>query len=980
VDEVKEAVAKGSPVPVPKALRRGSVAEDEIAAMVSPSDSAEASVRVTPRKDGKADGKFFDNIFKKENKIPSAEEVSDSLNANVAESRMKRRNSFKDMKDAMRSSFKNLLETAGESKKKTEVEAGSLEVKTAPEGAEKEKEGFFEGIGKALGLTPKGEDKKELTKGGAEGQDNEETSWAKLAKDEDGKPQTRRREKSFGERLARTLSKENLGELLKKKTKEKGGGDAFDKELNDEELEAAAQQLEVAEESQWEKEVLGGGAATQEDFMAKDECITVDADDNVLGHAPKFDCHRFTPATPRGQLHRAFSVFLFDPKGRLLLQQRAAGKITFPGVWTNTCCSHQLHGQAPSELDDAAAVRAGVAMGAKRAAVRKLGHELGIPAAQVPLTQFKFLTRLHYYASDAVTHGPHTPWGEHEIDYVLFIQAKVDVTPNAEEVQAVRYVTPAELRTLLADPALRWSPWFRAILERWGWAWWADLRAALRTDKHVDRATIHRFDPPPEHRCSSGVSGVEDAAGAAATDPEKKQGGYGKIRVHEEGKLGQLLRLNEVASALWFKTAGGMRRNLAPANEDEEYCERMLAKVSRSFAAVILQLPGEMTMSILVFYLTLRALDTIEDDMLAFKDVKEKVRYLEEFHKTGLVDEGWRMGVPDVGEGDERDLLYNFARVARVYKTLNADARGVIADICERMGRGMGEFAAADLGQGTATLRDYDLYCHYVAGLVGEGLSRLFSASGKEAPEVAAQTTLANSMGLFLQKTNIIRDFLEDYVDGRAWWPREVWGKHAKATGLLGEFALPEYRGNALGCLNELVTDALGHAADCLAYMEKLRNPEVFRFCAIPQVMAIATLDKVYNNPDVFTGVAKIRKGLAVKMIVDTTSKSGLHHYFHSFAQRIKSRVPAEDPSATKTHEVCDLIITLTEKKASEFRRPGMMVAGLLMACLVIALSFILQAAGVLEEGFITFTEFGSGEIVLLVFIVVYMVAVGFFA
>ncbi|CAM9467010.1 unnamed protein product, partial [Heterosigma akashiwo] len=104
------------------------------------------------------------------------------------------------------------------------VEAGSLEVKTAPEGAEIEKEGFFEGIGKALGLTPKGEDKKELSKGGAEGQDSEETSWAKLAKDEDGKPQTRRREKSFGERLARTLSKENLGELLKKKKKEKGGG------------------------------------------------------------------------------------------------------------------------------------------------------------------------------------------------------------------------------------------------------------------------------------------------------------------------------------------------------------------------------------------------------------------------------------------------------------------------------------------------------------------------------------------------------------------------------------------------------------------------------------------------------------------------------------------------------------------------------------------------------------------------------------
>jgi isopentenyldiphosphate isomerase len=58
----------------------------------------------------------------------------------------------------------------------------------------------------------------------------------------------------------------------------------------------------------------------------------------------------------------------------------------------------------------------------KRAAVRKLLHELGIPASDVPLAQFKFLTRLHYWAADTVTHGPRSPWGEHEIDYILFIQ------------------------------------------------------------------------------------------------------------------------------------------------------------------------------------------------------------------------------------------------------------------------------------------------------------------------------------------------------------------------------------------------------------------------------------------------------------------------------------------------------------------------------------------------------------------------------
>lgn len=68
--------------------------------------------------------------------------------------------------------------------------------------------------------------------------------------------------------------------------------------------------------------------------MKRDNCIVVDNDDNVVGSANKHDAHRFTTATPRGLLHRAFSVFLFDSTGRLVLQQRAKHKITFPGVCT----------------------------------------------------------------------------------------------------------------------------------------------------------------------------------------------------------------------------------------------------------------------------------------------------------------------------------------------------------------------------------------------------------------------------------------------------------------------------------------------------------------------------------------------------------------------------------------------------------------------------------------------------------------------
>ena len=74
-------------------------------------------------------------------------------------------------------------------------------------------------------------------------------------------------------------------------------------------------------------------------------------------------------------LHRAFSVFLFNTRGELLLQQRSDAKITFPGHWTNTCCSHPL--SVAGELEETEA------MGVKRAAQRKLQHELGIMPPQV---------------------------------------------------------------------------------------------------------------------------------------------------------------------------------------------------------------------------------------------------------------------------------------------------------------------------------------------------------------------------------------------------------------------------------------------------------------------------------------------------------------------------------------------------------------------------------------------------------------------
>lgn len=78
-------------------------------------------------------------------------------------------------------------------------------------------------------------------------------------------------------------------------------------------------------------------------------------------------------------------------------------------------------------------------------------------------------------------------------------------------------------------------------------------------------------------------------------------------------------------------------------DDNVAFCKEVLLNVSRSFAAVILQLPPGLCIDIAVFYLVLRALDTVEDDMEAFKDNAEKIKHLETFYEVALEDENWKM-------------------------------------------------------------------------------------------------------------------------------------------------------------------------------------------------------------------------------------------------------------------------------------------------------------------------------------------------
>jgi isopentenyl-diphosphate delta-isomerase len=140
--------------------------------------------------------------------------------------------------------------------------------------------------------------------------------------------------------------------------------------------------------------------------------VLVDEAGQVLGEAPKLEAHE-----PPGRLHLAFSVFLFQPDGRVLLQRRAEGKYHFPGAWANACCSH------PGPGEDLLA-----------SAEERVMEELGITCA------LRWVGSFVYRASCAVS-----GLVEHELDHVLIGTTLKEPAPDPNEVAETRWVVPASL-------------------------------------------------------------------------------------------------------------------------------------------------------------------------------------------------------------------------------------------------------------------------------------------------------------------------------------------------------------------------------------------------------------------------------------------------------------------------------------------------------------------------------------------------------
>jgi farnesyl-diphosphate farnesyltransferase len=322
-----------------------------------------------------------------------------------------------------------------------------------------------------------------------------------------------------------------------------------------------------------------------------------------------------------------------------------------------------------------------------------------------------------------------------------------------------------------------------------------------------------------------------------------------------------------------FRPSDNSLEVIGQRTSDTEFCSEALKKVSRSFSVVIHQLPKEIQAPVGLFYLILRGLDTVEDDMSIEQSVKTDL--LNDF-ASRMNREAFTLS--NIGDTqDYKDLMANFDKVIREYQKLDTQYKEVITDITDRMAFGMNKYVLGTVD----SYEDWNDYCHYVAGLVGIGLSKLFIASGIEKDEKLKNEELSNEMGLFLQKTNIIRDFAEDLDQTRVFWPSVAWNDKVKT---LHELQTNKQIG--VEVINELVTNALNHIPACLNYLESIKNEKVFRFCAIPQLMAIATLNELYGNEKVLTENVKIRKGKTARFFM---SKQNFKHVKAEFLAILNS-------------------------------------------------------------------------------------------
>lgn len=166
--------------------------------------------------------------------------------------------------------------------------------------------------------------------------------------------------------------------------------------------------------------------------MIEEQVILVDENDKQIGLMPKLEAHE------KALLHRAFSVFVFNDQGKLLLQQRASHKYHSPLLWTNTCCSHQRDGESNIQ-----------------AGTRRLKEEMGFTCELKEL--FSFIYKAPF--DNGLT--------EHELDHVMVGEFEGEPKINKNEVESYKWMTLDEVKNDIKAQPERYTEWFKIIFKEY---------------------------------------------------------------------------------------------------------------------------------------------------------------------------------------------------------------------------------------------------------------------------------------------------------------------------------------------------------------------------------------------------------------------------------------------------------------------------------------------------------------------------------
>ena len=290
--------------------------------------------------------------------------------------------------------------------------------------------------------------------------------------------------------------------------------------------------------------------------------------------------------------------------------------------------------------------------------------------------------------------------------------------------------------------------------------------------------------------------------------------------------------------------------------EDASRHGHLLAGVSRTFALTIPQLPDGLREVVTNAYLLCRIADTIEDDPHLDAETKDA------FHNAFLEAAETGRGTEDFAEAlwprlapstlqAEIELIRESHQVLRVTHRLLPRQRAAILRCLTTMSRGMSQFERSRSRTGLDDVAEFERYCYFVAGVVGEMLTELFC---DHSPQINAKRdefeARAVSFGLGLQMTNILKDVWDDYEDGVCWLPREVFESHGYDLSELQ----PNHNGNGpafAASMQHMVGVAHAHLQKALEYTLTIPRNEtgIRRFLIWATLLAASTLRKISNQP-----------------------------------------------------------------------------------------------------------------------------------